>query len=351
MDDFSVKIYAWYAANKRDLPWRTTNDPYKIWLSEIILQQTRVSQGLPYYLLFVENFPTVSSLAAASEDKVLKLWQGLGYYSRARNLHAAAKYIDKELNGAFPSSYESLLSLKGVGEYTAAAIASFAFNLPCPVVDGNVFRVLARYFGIDTPIDTANGKKLFHRLASELIPANAPAMHNQAMMEFGALQCIPVNPACTSCPLHAGCFVFRSSTVGCFPVKIKKTTLRKRYFNYFVIFTGNSVFLRKRNGNDIWKNLFEFPMIETTNRTKEKELIEKEASVMLSGLEKPEVEIITKWEIHLLSHQKINYRFFVLKAGEEKKISCDLIKVDKKDIFNFAVPKLLENFINNSKLF
>ncbi|MDX9882962.1 MAG: A/G-specific adenine glycosylase [Prolixibacteraceae bacterium] len=352
MGDFNTEIYTWYAANRRDLPWRETGDPYKIWLSEIILQQTRVAQGLTYYLRFVEKFPTVSDLATAPEDEVLKLWQGLGYYSRARNLHAAAKYIDKELNGIFPSAYESIHALKGVGEYTAAAIASFAFHLPHAVVDGNVFRLLARYFGISEPIDTGAGKKLFRKLAGELVPPGNPALHNQAMMEFGALQCVPVKPACLLCPLQTGCFAHSNKLVGYFPVRNRKSVARNRYFNYFVIFSGSSVFLKRRKEKDIWKNLFEFPLVETKNEISAKEIIGgKEVSSLLSGFLEMKLERVTDWKKHLLSHQKIIYRFFILQVEKEKKISSGLIKVEKKDIFNFAVPKLVESFINNSKLF
>jgi A/G-specific adenine glycosylase len=300
---------------------------------------------------FVENFPTISDLAAASEDEILKLWQGLGYYSRARNLHTAAKYVDEELNGIFPSKYETIIRLKGVGEYTAAAIASLAFHLPHAVVDGNVFRVLSRYFGISEPFDTANGKKMFRDLANELISANDPATHNQAMMEFGALQCVPVNPGCAICPLQISCYAYNNKVVDRLPVKSKKVKIRNRYFNYFVIFTGDSVFLKKRSGNDIWKNLFEFPLTETKNKESVKKLVEEDAFSLLCNFNGTEVETITEWKIHLLSHQKIIYRFIVLRVEREKKITSDLIKVDKKDIFNFAVPRLLENFINNSKLF
>ena len=351
MSDFSTEIGAWYATNKRELPWRQTGDPYKIWLSEIILQQTRVVQGLPYYMRFVGNFPALSDLALASEDEVLKLWQGLGYYSRARNLHAAAKFIDKELNGVFPSEYETILKLKGVGDYTAAAIASIAFHRPCAVVDGNVFRVLARYFGISEPFDTATGKKLFRDLANELVPADNPGTHNQAMMDFGALQCVPVNPDCLVCPLHTSCLAYNNKMVDRLPVKSKKIKVRSRYFNYFVIFTNNSVFLRKREGDDIWKNLFEFPLAETKNRASAKKVIEEDACSLLANFSGTELDQITEWKTHLLSHQKIVYRFFVLRVEEEKKITSGLIKVGKKDIFNFAVPKLLEKFINSSKLF
>lgn len=349
MKNFAERIYAWYALNKRVLPWRETNDPYRIWISEIILQQTRVAQGIAYFDRFIEKFPTISELASASEDEVLKLWQGLGYYSRARNLHFTAKYIQLYNNGVFPSDFESIIKLKGIGEYTASAIASISFKLPHAVVDGNVFRVLARYFGIEDPIDNNEGKKLFRKLAAELIIGRDPAIHNQAMMEFGALQCIPGNPDCDRCPVVSSCSAFLNGMVDKLPVKRNKTKVRDRYFNYFVIFTNDLVFMNKRTSNDIWKNLYEFPLIETIKDEPIEKMLGKEAVSKLGEFETIEIGEITEWKIHLLSHQRIFFRFFVFHDVDEKKISSDLIKVNKKDIFNFAVPKLVENFINNSK--
>jgi len=232
--DFTNTLIHWYLHNKRELPWRNTTDPYLIWLSEIMLQQTRVAQGLPYYNAFVGAFPTVFDLAAADEQQVLKLWQGLGYYSRARNLHSAAKHIAYELDGVFPNNYNDLLKLKGVGAYTAAAIASFSFDEPVPVVDGNVFRVLARYFDVVSDISRPSSKKEFAALASELIPTSDPAVFNQAIMEFGALQCVPKNPDCRICPMNEGCLALKRKKVHELPVNLKKQKITKRYFNYLV---------------------------------------------------------------------------------------------------------------------
>jgi len=351
MNEFSDPIYIWYTGNKRDLPWRKTTDPYKIWLSEIILQQTRVAQGLEYFDRFVENFPTISDLASSSEDEVLKLWQGLGYYSRARNLHFTAQYIQKKYNGIFPSDYLSILNLKGVGEYTASAIASIAFNLPYAVVDGNVFRLLSRYFGIEDPIDSSEGKKKFRTLASELIDKSNPGLYNQAVMEFGALQCVPVNPDCDNCPLVYSCYAFINKKVAALPVKKGKTKIRNRFFNYFVLYTDDSVFLKKRTANDIWKNLFEFPLVETENQEAADSAISMFSTFFCKTAKMLHIQTVSGWKVHLLSHQRIYYRFIELYTENEKEITSTLIKVSKKDIFNFAVPKLLENFINKSGLF
>ena len=285
MDHFTTQIHYWYHQNKRALPWRQTSDPYKIWISEIILQQTKVDQGVKYYYRFLERFPTIKKLAEANEDEVLKIWQGLGYYSRARNLHFTARYINNELNGKFPADFESILQLKGIGPYTAAAIASFAYNLPCPALDGNVYRVLSRYFGIGTPIDSAKGKKEFYRLATELIPASNPGLHNQAMMEFGALQCTP-KPDCSRCPVAETCFVFRNNMVSHLPVIEKKTKQRNRYFDYYLIEKGEFIYLEKRMGNDIWRNLYQFPLVETPDELTEQELIEMKNIPFLNGCSK-----------------------------------------------------------------
>ena len=232
--DFSNSLIKWYLQNKRDLPWRNTIDPYFIWLSEIMLQQTRVAQGMPYFFAFTEAFPTVFDLAKASEQEVLKLWQGLGYYSRARNLHKTAQYVAFELDGKFPDNYKALLSLKGVGDYTAAAIASFSYNEVVPVVDGNVFRVLSRVFDIEADISQPASKKIFQELAMELMPKDHPAIFNQAIMEFGALQCVPKNPDCTICVMNDGCLALKMDKVNQLPVKLKKTKVTNRFFNYFI---------------------------------------------------------------------------------------------------------------------
>ena len=267
--NFGSIIIRWYNKNKRDLPWRETRNPYLIWLSEIILQQTRVEQGLSYYLRFAEKYPTVKSLAASKEDDVLKLWQGLGYYSRARNLHQTAKRIVDEFSGKFPTDYSSILSLKGIGDYTAAAIASFAYDQKYPVVDGNVFRLLSRHFEMKTPIDTSAGKKEFTEMADGLMMNYPPAIFNQAIMEFGAKVCRPANPDCLKCPLNATCFSFKNKTVHLFPIKKNKTKTKKRYFNYIVIGDKNKFFIKKRIEKDIWQGLYDFPLIETKKRIDE----------------------------------------------------------------------------------
>ncbi|MDR1380160.1 MAG: A/G-specific adenine glycosylase [Tannerella sp.] len=256
-------LQEWYAANRRDLPWRNTRDPYLVWISEIILQQTRVAQGLDYYIRFTGRFPDVRSLAAADRKETLKYWQGLGYYSRARNLHEAAKDIQSRFGGVFPEQYDDILSLKGIGEYTAAAIASFVWNQPRPVIDGNVYRVLGRLFGVATPVDTGKGKKEYRELAALLMPPGQARPHNQAIMEFGALQCVPQNPDCSRCPLSAGCLAHASGNPQQYPVKQNRTKSRNRYLHYFFITCGSHTYLHHRTEKDIWQGLYEFPLIET----------------------------------------------------------------------------------------
>lgn len=347
MDFFCTPIHSWYSLNKRDLPWRTTRDPYLIWLSEIIMQQTRIDQGLAYYNRFANEFPTVSDLASASEDQVLKLWQGLGYYSRARNLHFTAKYIQQQYKGIFPNDYKSILSLKGIGEYTATAIASISFNLEYPAVDGNVYRVLSRYFGISTPIDSGTGKKTFYELAKELIKGNDPGMHNQALMEFGALQCTPKNPDCNSCPLNKRCYAFLNKKINELPAKQNKTKQRDRYFNYIVLLKENQTWLQKRTANDIWKNLYEFPVVETSEKTEIENLVREPLfSEITDAAGNLQIENISDWKIHILSHQRIHYRFIQIRLTAENVGAANLVRVNKEDIFNFAVPRLLESYMN-----
>ena len=346
MDFFNAAIHSWYSLFKRDLPWRNTRDPYFIWLSEIILQQTRINQGLSYYIRFSEEFPTISHLATASEDQILKLWQGLGYYSRARNLHFTAKYIFENRQGIFPNDYHSIRSLKGIGDYTAAAIASISFNLEFPVVDGNVFRVLSRFFGISEPIDTSTGKKAFYYLAKEIIKGTDPGMHNQALMEFGALQCIPVNPDCQQCPLNERCFAFSTNRISELPVKQNKNKHRDRYFNYLVIIGKNRIWMRKRVEKDIWKNLFEFPLVETNEETEIETLVVKDDFRKRVQTNQFVIENVSNWKIHIFSHQRIHYRFFRIRLADENPTLDNLIPVNKEDIFKFAVPKLLETYLN-----
>jgi A/G-specific adenine glycosylase len=297
---------------------------------------------------FIDEFPTIHHLADATEDEVLKLWQGLGYYSRARNLHHTAKLIVQNYNGKFPSDYSSILKLKGIGEYTAAAIASISFGLEHAAVDGNVYRVLSRFFGIEGPIDSNSGKKVFQKLASELIRGTDPGQHNQAVMEFGALQCVPKNPDCPGCPLHDKCFALATNRVNELPVKQNKTKQRDRYFNYLVFVSGKHTWLRKRTGNDIWKNLFEFPVIETPEKTELSYLFSL-PEFSDSGVQNETiVENISSWKIHILSHQRIHYRFILFRIPDEIKLAGDLIRVNKEDIYNFAVPKLLEAYLSEN---
>ena len=260
---FSRALLPWYRAHRRPLPWRGDPDPYRVWLSEVILQQTRVDQGLAYWQRFTERYPTVKDLATAPEGEVLKLWQGLGYYSRARNLLSAARQVVNDHGGQFPSTHAELLKLKGVGDYTAAAIASICFGRPDAVVDGNVFRVLARVFGIETPIDSTAGRKEFRALAGRLLDPAHPGDHNQAVMELGATVCTPKNYACLLCPLQARCIAFATGRIDALPVKAGVTRTRDRFFNYLHIATAKGLFLRQRTGKDIWQGLWELPLIES----------------------------------------------------------------------------------------
>lgn len=259
MSEIADKLIDWYGVNGRDLPWRRTRDPYRIWLSEVILQQTRIAQGMDYYLRFVARFPDVGALAAADEDEVLKLWQGLGYYSRARNLHAAARQVVERYGGRFPAAYADVRSLKGVGDYTAAAVCSIAYDAPCAVVDGNVYRVLSRLFDLDLAIDTAEGRKAFAALADEQLDRRRPARYNQAIMDFGALQCTPANPSCNDCPLRDECLSLAAGTVAERPVKAGRTRIRPRYLNYLHLECGGRIALRRRPEGDIWQGLYDLP--------------------------------------------------------------------------------------------
>jgi A/G-specific adenine glycosylase len=339
---FSHTIIRWYNKNKRNLPWRHTKDPYKIWLSEIILQQTRVQQGLPYYETFVLKFPTIHHLAKAKEDVVMKTWQGLGYYSRARNLHHSAKFISKDLKGKFPEEYDEIKKLKGIGDYTASAIASFAFNKPHAVVDGNVFRVLSRYFGIKTPIDSLEGKRAFTRKAELLIDKKDPSTFNQAIMEFGAMQCVPQNPDCGRCPLRNSCMALEMKMVSVLPVKSKKIKIRTRYFNYFIIRKNGTILMKKRTEKDIWKNLYDFPMIET-----EKELSRASLLKMIErkGNSIQAAYISTK---HILSHQIIFAKFWQYSGKIPKKITKNgdnYIYLIDNQLNKYAFPRLIEKYV------
>ena len=340
---FSNSLLHWYLQHKRDLPWRNTTNPYHIWLSEIMLQQTRVAQGTPYYLKFTEAFPTIFDLANASEEQVLKLWQGLGYYSRARNLHVTAKYIANELNGVFPCNYNGLLKLKGVGEYTAAAIASFAYNEVVPVVDGNVFRVLARYFDVETDIASSGAKKEFTALANELIPPDNPSGFNQAMMEFGALQCVPKNPNCKSCIFNESCLALSKKKVAQLPVKLKKIKVTNRFLNYLVFIDNkNATLINQRTEKGIWQNLYEFPVIETDDEATI-EVIKDKIKVDFKDKNIKMVTIFNdKTIIHKLSHQKLHINFFEVRVATNLENNIALAAIE-----NFPFPIVIFNFIQN----
>jgi len=345
MHPISDKLISWYKKNKRDLPWRNISDPYKIWLSEIILQQTQVIQGLNYYLKFTETFPTVVDLANAPEDKVMRLWQGLGYYSRARNLHAAAKAIKLNHKGKFPTTYESIKELKGVGDYTSAAIASFAYNLPHAVVDGNVYRVLSRLFNIDTSINSTQGKKDFQLLADELLNKKQPALHNSAIMEFGALWCRPQNPKCEDCPLQAQCLAFQNKTVAQLPVKDKKIKIKNRYLNYFVFNYKNNVYIQKRTEKDIWQNLYEFYLIETDKAEPADEMLKHKELKRIAKSFKVDSVVTTKK--HILSHQHLYATFYEMTVKEPIQ-SKSLIKVKRENLNDYGLPQLINKYLKSS---
>lgn len=338
---FSNSLLQWYLQNRRDLPWRNTVNPYHIWLSEIMLQQTRVAQGMPYFIRFTEVFPTIFDLAKTDEEQVLKLWQGLGYYSRARNMHKTAQIIAFELNGNFPNNYEDLLKLKGIGEYTAAAIASFAFKQVVPVVDGNVFRVLSRYFNIQSDISSSSAKKEFSALANELIPNDQPDLFNQAIMDFGALQCVPKNPNCEICIFNSSCAALQKKKVDQLPIKTKKTKVTNRFFNYLIFLdTENNTIINKRTQKGIWHNLYEFPVIET-----EKETDFETISTLVRNRYKEhvvtDISIYNKEQIiHKLSHQNLHINFYKITLSS---IINDGIGLDILRTFPF--PIVIFNFI------
>jgi A/G-specific adenine glycosylase len=349
MNFFAKNLLKWYKINRRDLPWRHTKDPYKIWLSEIIMQQTQVVQGLSYYLKFVKTYPKVELLAAAPTDEVMKLWQGLGYYSRARNLHEAAKFIVKEYKGIFPKDYIDIRHLKGVGDYTAAAIASFAFDLPYAVVDGNVYRVLSRVFGIDTPIDTGAGKKEFQALASTLLPGKEGADYNQALMEFGAVHCRPVNPDCTACIFQSKCLAFSEKKVASLPLKSKKTKVTNRYFNYIVYLYKNEVYIKKRHKKDIWQGLFEFDLIESKKRIPEERFISSKEFSQHLNPKKYKTLAVSKEYKHILSHQHLFARFYKIELKQVLN-SKEFVKAGKKDLDRYAFPRLIEKYLKEEEL-
>jgi len=341
----TTELINWYNTNKRDLPWRHTTDAYTIWLSEIIVQQTRVEQGLPYFYSFLEKYPTVSHFASAPEDDILKLWQGLGYYSRGRNMLKTAIQVQQEYGGTFPTTYNELIKLKGIGEYTAAAIASFSANEPQAVLDGNVFRVLSRYLGISEPIDSTIGKKIFKQAAADLLNTEDPAAHNQAMMELGAMVCKPKNPACATCPLQLSCYAFLHNATTALPVKSKKVKIKERHFNYFVVEDNNRILINKRGEGDIWANMYDLPMIETTLPTTIDELVGLPETIKIFG-NKLIIKKVFPVVKHILTHQHLYVRFIVL---EQKPLvmeqNWDFIEVE--NLKKTALPKVIFIFLDN----
>lgn len=331
--------------NNRQMPWKGEKDPYKIWLSEIILQQTRVEQGLNYYNTFIKTFPDIHKLAKAPDEKIFKLWEGLGYYTRCRNLIATARYISKELKGKFPSSYEDIKALKGIGPYTAAAISSFAFNLPHAVVDGNVFRVLARIFGIKNPIDSTEGKKLFTALANELLDKKEPGLYNQAIMDFGAVVCKPAAPLCSTCVFKKHCAAFFENIIHELPVKEKKITIRKRWFYYLVLEYKNEIAIRQRTEKDIWQDLFEFPLIEPVGERDRKKILQE--AEKKKWLTKKDYELLTVSPLfkQQLSHQLIAGQFIKIKLNSKYNSAKEWIWVSKNKAVKYAFPQFINQYL------
>ncbi len=346
MNHFASTLTDWYQLHKRELPWRETGDPYLIWISEIILQQTRVAQGYDYFLRFTKRFPDLNSLGASTEDEVLRYWQGLGYYSRARNLHAAAR----SMNGTFPRTYEEVRALRGVGDYTAAAICSIAYNLPYAVVDGNVYRVLARYFGIGTAIDSTKGKKEFARLAQEQLNPRIPGIYNQAIMDFGAMQCVPVNPDCSQCPLVESCAAHAEGTVGELPFKQRRTQVTDLYFHYLYVRKGETICLNKRTGRGIWQNLYELPLIETATDTSPEEFFASSAFQKLFVSEEEfraaTLRVVCTGIKHQLSHRTLHTSLYEVKlpAGSQS-FDC-FLKIKPDETGQYAMPRLVTAILN-----
>lgn len=343
--NIGYQILDWYNHNKRDLPWRYTKDAYLIWVSEIIMQQTRILQGLSYYQRFVNAFPDIATLASSAEDDVLLLWQGLGYYSRARNMHHTAKYILQELNGVFPDTFDEIVKLKGIGNYTAAAIASVCFNQVKPAIDGNVYRVFTRIFDIDAPVDKRAGQKQVEDLSRQEIVKENPGDYNQAMMDFGAVICTPKNPGCRVCPVSNQCMALKNNQVQNRPVKSMKQKIRKRYFHYLVVLHNNRVVIQKRETNDIWKNLFEFPLVEAENVLELKELMESIQVKMLQFDAHPEIVHYKKIKTHKLSHQHIYSQFLMIKVNELV-LPKGCHEVAFEELSDYPFSKLILNYLN-----
>lgn len=350
---FRKKLLAWHAANDRPLPWKGEKNPYYIWLSEIILQQTRVEQGLPYFERFKENYPKVEDLANAPADEVMKMWEGLGYYSRARNLHFTAKNIAENLDGKFPDTYEDILKLKGVGPYTAAAISSFAYGLPNAVVDGNVYRVLSRTFGISTPIDSTEGKKEFANLAQECLEKKQPGVYNQAIMDFGATHCTPKNPNCQTCLFSKKCAAFQENRIAELPVKAKKLIKRDRFFYYLVINAGDKVLVRRRGAGDIWQGLYEFPLIEAPQPVASKNEIEgSELWHQIINISDYSVQRVSKPYKRVLTHQNIRIQFWEIKVSDFKKDYTEhgFTAISRAELVGLAFPRTIDLYLSDKSL-
>ncbi len=345
-NDFSTHILHWYKTHARLLPWRISKLPYQIWISEVIMQQTRVDQGLPYYLRFTESFHTVFDLNNASEDDVLRLWQGLGYYSRARNMKTAAKQIVENFNGVFPQDFDQIKSLKGVGSYTAAAIASMAFGLPHAVVDGNVYRVLSRYFDINLPINSNHGIKYFNQLAQELLFTHDPGTYNQAIMEFGALQCKPSNPDCSSCVLATGCLALKNKTIAMRPIKNPGVAVQNRFLNYFLLTDQNSILIQKREENDIWKGLYQLPLLETESNTEAEQILINPFFLGLTQHSTFKINSVTELK-HKLTHRQLHLRFFELALNPLPALPYSAVNINQWH--QFAFPKPIHHYLK--KLF
>lgn len=347
---FTKQLMHWHGnENTRSLPWKEEKDPYKIWLSEVILQQTRAAQGLPYYLRFTERYPTVQDMAAANEEEAFRIWQGLGYYNRCKNMLATARIIANDLNGQFPDSYDGLLALKGIGPYTAAAIGSFAFGLPEAVVDGNVYRVLARYFGIDTPFDTTEGKKQFSQMAKEVLDANDSSAYNQAIMDLGATVCTPQTPKCPECPLHQKCIAYKQNLTQLLPVRSKRTAVSQRYFHYILFVSKGQLWLKKRTGNDIWQNLYEPFLIEDSHPLTSKELA-KHSSFLTLNITNVALEYEGKLK-QRLTHRIIEAHFFTQKLDSPIPLNEGGIWVQYNELKNLAFPKTVVSFLEKKLYF
>ena len=344
---FTETILHWYAAHRRELPWRNISDPYCIWVSEIILQQTRVAQGYDYYLRFVNAFPTVEALALASEDEVLRLWQGLGYYSRARNLHAAARQVVAQ--GHFPTDYAGVRALKGVGDYTAAAICSFAYGLPLAVVDGNVYRVLSRYFGVDEPIDTGNGKKQFAALAQSLLPAHNVADYNQGLMDFGALQCVPASPDCAACPLADSCRANELKCVADWPVKSHRTKVAERYYIYIGVSTSEGIWLHRRGAGDIWQGLYEWPLLEFDHAATWQE-VQSHPFILNHLPEGGTWKQLARQCKHVLTHRVIWADCYWVTYPHPLPLPPGFIVVQPEELERYAMPRLLLRFLKSQNI-